>query len=216
MSAKQILRKEVALVLSRIPKQEIENQSKKITESLAPLLQTCRNIACYVSMDVGEVDTEYLLRNLFDEGKIVYLPRCTTTKETGHVILREKGKHHPHLTFHRIKSWQQVQEMKPLGKFQLREPPQEHPPPLPAQLDVMLVPGVAFSTGNGGRLGHGCGYYDDFFRRYKLQHHGSKPLLIGLSLKEQVVNSVPVESHDQGMDCIVTGDGGIHWAIPQK
>ncbi|QLG75102.1 hypothetical protein HG535_0H04290 [Zygotorulaspora mrakii] len=211
MTDKRLLRKKIGLILRNVSSQEIERQSRNITNSVIPLLRTCRSVACYMSMESGEVATQYLLKHLFDEGKTVYLPRCTSTEETGHVVLREPKRNYPHLTFHKMQSWQQIQELKPQGKYRLREPAREHPDPLPAQLDVVLVPGVAFSLKNGGRLGHGGGYYDDFFRRYKLQHNGGKPLLIGLSLNEQIVEGIDLEIHDQKMDCIVTGDGDIRW-----
>lgn len=214
MSAKQLLRKNVKNSLLRVSQQEIELQSKEITNVLIPLLKTCQNIGCYLSMEDSEVDTQYLLQHLLSQGKTVFLPRCTSTRDSGQVSLRDATLHHQHLTFHRMASWQQIQSLKPQGKYQLREPCKEHPAPLPAALDVMLVPGVAFSFDKGARLGHGAGYYDDYFNRYQLQHNGTKPLLIGLALKEQILNKIPVESHDRNMDCIVCGDGTVHWISP--
>lgn len=210
MSAKQVLRKSVKAVLSQVSKGEIERQSKAIANALIPLLVDARDVACFMSMETGEVDTQYTMRQLFERGSNVYLPRCTSTRETGHVSLREPKKHHPHLTFHRMESWEQVAQLAPQGAYQLREPAKEEPAPLPAKLDIMLVPGVAFSLKDGARMGHGAGFYDDFFRRYQLQHNGSKPLLIGLSLVEQIVENIPLEPHDYHMNIIVTGDGNIH------
>lgn len=211
MSAKQLLRKSVKALLRQVPRGLIESQSKAIADALIPLLADAKDIACFMSMENGEVDTQYILKQLFERGSAVYLPRCTSTRETGHVSLRESKKHHMHLTFHRMTSWQQVREMVPQGKYQLREPPKEDPAPLPAKLDVMLVPAVAFCLQNGARIGHGAGFYDDFFQRYQLQHNGSKPFLIGLSLVEQIVDTIPVEPHDWQMDCIVSGDGKVTW-----
>lgn len=211
MSAKQLLRRGVKALLRQIPRGEIDSQSKAVAEALIPLLADARDVACYMSMENGEVDTQYVLKRLFEQGSNVYLPRCTSTKETGHLSLRESKRHHPHLTFHKMGSWTQVTELAPQGSYQLREPAREDPAPLPAKLDVMLVPGVAFQLENGARMGHGAGFYDDFFQRYQLQHGGKKPLLIGLSLVEQIVESIPVEPHDWLMDCIVTGDGRVNW-----
>lgn len=211
MSAKQLLRKSVKALLRDVSKQEIELQSKAIANALVPLLKHHKDVACFMSMENGEVDTQYIIRYLFENGKNVYLPRCTTTQESGHVSMRKSKLHSPHLTFHRMDSWQQVTELKPQGAYRLREPAREDPAPLPARLDVMLVPGVAFGLSTGGRLGHGAGFYDDFFQRYQLQHNGAKPLLIGLSLMEQIVENIPVEPHDWYMNCIITGDGNVTW-----
>lgn len=212
MSAKQLLRKTVKELLFAVPRADIETQSRAIADALVPLLRNSRDVACFMSMDKGEVDTQYVLEHLFREQKSVYLPRCTSTRETGHVPLRESGKHHPHLTFHRMESLQQIRDLQPQGRYQLREPAKEDPAPLPARLDVMLVPGVAFALCDGGRIGHGAGFYDDYFKRYQIEHNGSKPVLIGLSLMEQVVDKIPLESHDWHMDCVVTGDGQVHWS----
>ncbi|QLQ80002.1 hypothetical protein HG537_0C06510 [Torulaspora globosa] len=211
MSAKQLLRKTVKELLATVPPVEVERQSKAIAEALVPIVRESQNVACFMSMDRGEVDTQFVLEYLFRDGKVVYLPRCSSTRETGQVSLRASRAHHRHLTFHRMQSLQQVRDLKPQGTYQLREPAKEAPAPLPAQLDVMLVPGVAFRLSDGARIGHGAGFYDDYFHRYQLQHNGEKPLLIGVSLMEQVVDEIPLEPHDWRMDCVVTGDGQVHW-----
>lgn len=208
--SKQVLRNQLKQTLEAVSRQDVERQSHSIASALQQLLKRHDNVACYMSMDKGEVDTHYILEWLFAQGKAVYLPRCTTTRETGQVALRPRP-HHPHLTFHKMSSWQEVQELEPQGKFQLREPVKEQPAPLPPRLDVMLVPGVAFCARDGARLGHGAGYYDDYFKRYELQHQGEKPLLIGLALKEQLLGQLPQEPHDVVMDCVVSGDGSVYW-----
>lgn len=73
----------------------------------------------------------------------------------------------------------------------------------------MLIPGVAF-TENGGRLGHGMGYYDTYLRR--LIQQGPIPrcqiTLIGLAFKEQMLSEdeVPMEEHDCFLDLVVSSD----------
>lgn len=208
--SKQSLRSQVRQTLKAVTRSEIERQSRRIASVLPQLLQRYQNVACYMSMDQDEVDTHYIMEWLFAQGKTVYLPRCTTTRETGQVALRPRP-HHPHLTFHKMDSWQQVVALQPQGKYQLREPLREQPAPLPPRLDVMLVPGVAFCTHDGSRMGHGAGYYDDYFKRYQLQHQGHMPLLVGLALQEQLLPQLPLEPHDVAMDCVVSGDGSVHW-----
>lgn len=62
--------------------------------------------------------------------------------------------------------------------------------------EVLIVPGRAFSP-KGDRLGRGKGYYDKY-----LHHFGG--LKIGVCLEAQLVEDVPVDSHDQPVDYIVT------------
>lgn len=93
-----------------------------------------------MSMDKGEVTTGEIIKNLFHDGKEVFLPRCTHTSESKHFKLRDD--HHPHLIFHRMTSLTMVRDLKPQGPYQLREPEPHFEEA--ASLDLVLVPGVAF------------------------------------------------------------------------
>lgn len=234
VSKKALLRSQLRKVLKSISKQDIAQQSKEIAKQLQsviikyhesifpPSSSSVSKIGCFLSMDQGEVDTKYILEWLFHPqthanlAKFeVYLPRCTSTKETGQVKLRnhpESGSliDHPHLTFHKVDSLNTINKLKPQGKYHLREPPREFPDPLPPKLDIIIVPGVAFNIQNGARMGWGAGYYDDFIKRYILRHN-TRPLLIGVCLKQQIVPEVELEPHDQFLDCIIAGDGSINW-----
>ena len=71
---------------------------------------------------------------------------------------------------------------------------------MPADLDLVMVPGVAFDR-NGGRTGHGKGYYDKL-----LQHARLDAPLIALAFECQMFEKIPAESHDIYMDKVVTED----------
>ncbi|KAM3164015.1 5-formyltetrahydrofolate cyclo-ligase [Lachancea thermotolerans] len=207
---KAAIRPGLKKLLREVPNASLELQSALILRALEPTLEDHTKVACYMDMERGEVRTMPIISHLFAVGKQVYLPRCTNTRISGHAVLRQGVESHPHLTFHQMLSLAQVQALKPQGKYQLREPALEEPHPLPPELDVVMVPGVAFSLANGARMGHGAGFYDDFIQR-TLHTHGKRPLLIGLALKEQIVPEVPTEAHDHHMDCIICGDGSVHW-----
>lgn len=64
--------------------------------------------------------------------------------------------------------------------------------------DFLVVPGVAFSHLDGGRVGHGVGYYD----RYLSKHTGEIKFVIGLGLEFQIFDLVPVDPHDYPLDAI--------------
>jgi len=70
----------------------------------------------------------------------------------------------------------------------------------PVDLDLVMVPGVAFDR-NGGRTGHGKGYYDKL-----LQHARLDAPLIALAFECQMFEKIPAESHDIYMDKVVTED----------
>ncbi|HTR42599.1 MAG TPA: 5-formyltetrahydrofolate cyclo-ligase [Pseudomonadales bacterium] len=82
------------------------------------------------------------------------------------------------------------------GKFGIREPaPTCIAIPL-ADLDLVLVPGVAFDA-SGRRLGRGKGYYDRLLQNFS----GKK---IGIAFDEQIVDAIPVEKNDVKVDLILT------------
>lgn len=68
-------------------------------------------------------------------------------------------------------------------------------------IDVVLVPGVAF-TRAGGRVGRGGGFFDRF-----LAHRAARAIKIGVCFDFQIVESLPLESHDVRLDLIVSERG---------
>lgn len=66
-----------------------------------------------------------------------------------------------------------------------------------AEIDLVIVPGVALDL-NGGRLGRGKGYYD------KLLAH-AKAFKIGVCFDFQVVEKVPMDECDILMDQLIFG-----------
>ena len=68
----------------------------------------------------------------------------------------------------------------------------------PGEVDLWLVPGVAFDRA-GGRLGHGKGHYDRILAGTRGR--------VGLCWEMQIVEAVPMEPHDQPMQALVTEVG---------
>jgi 5-formyltetrahydrofolate cyclo-ligase len=83
-----------------------------------------------------------------------------------------------------------------VGKFGIREVAELSPEMELNQLDLVLVPGVAFDA-RGGRLGRGRGFYDRLLAAVR----GTK---CGVAFDEQVVNAVPVGPLDVSLNCILT------------
>ena len=68
-----------------------------------------------------------------------------------------------------------------------------------AEMDLMLVPGVAFDL-LGRRLGRGSGYFDRL-----LSQPFKKPMpVIGLAYELQLIEHVPMTDQDRAVDKIVT------------
>lgn len=68
----------------------------------------------------------------------------------------------------------------------------------PALVDVVIVPGLAFTRG-GRRLGQGGGWYDRF-----LAAVGPGTVTVGVCFDEQIVDDLPTEAHDVAVATVVT------------
>jgi 5-formyltetrahydrofolate cyclo-ligase len=68
----------------------------------------------------------------------------------------------------------------------------------PRELDLVMVPGVAFDR-SGGRMGHGFGYYDKL-----LQNARPDAPLVALAFECQLFPEIPTGPHDIFMDKILT------------
>ncbi|MBL9132195.1 MAG: 5-formyltetrahydrofolate cyclo-ligase [Verrucomicrobiaceae bacterium] len=78
--------------------------------------------------------------------------------------------------------------------------PRETCPPLEiADLDIIIVPGLAFSPQHLTRLGRGGGYYDRL-----LAHPQCKARRIALAHAFQLMDELPVEAHDERVHQIIT------------
>jgi 5-formyltetrahydrofolate cyclo-ligase len=68
----------------------------------------------------------------------------------------------------------------------------------PALLDVVVVPGLAF-TPDGRRLGQGGGHFDRFLPRLR-----ADCVRIGVAFEEQLVADLPISPHDIAVDVVIT------------
>ena len=68
----------------------------------------------------------------------------------------------------------------------------------PTVLDVVVVPGLAF-TSRGDRLGQGGGHFDRFLTGVR-----EDCLRIGVAFHEQVVAALPIADHDVPVDVVIT------------
>jgi 5,10-methenyltetrahydrofolate synthetase len=70
-------------------------------------------------------------------------------------------------------------------------------------VDVVLVPGLAFDT-SGNRLGRGRGYYDELLAQLP-----AGTIRVGVTVDDLLVDSLPIEDHDQRVAWVAT-ESGIH------
>ena len=76
--------------------------------------------------------------------------------------------------------------------------PKTQRPIMTSELDLVIVPGVAFDK-TGSRIGRGKGFYDSLLRKTS-----TKVPLVGLCFEENLEKNIQCESHDVKMDIVVT------------
>jgi len=141
---------------------------------------TAKRVALYAALP-REMPTRPLFEALAERGIPRLLPRT----------LREGG-----LVFAAAERWE---DLVP-GRLGILEPPEREDALSLGSEDLVVVPGVAFDA-SGRRLGQGGGHYD---RTFPVASQPSGPRLIGFAFEIQLVDRVPHDSHDRGMDAIVT------------
>jgi 5-formyltetrahydrofolate cyclo-ligase len=114
------------------------------------------------------------------------------------------------MDFHRITT---LQEPWDIHSYGIKEPPKHYPviDPFSWEKGIVLsvTPGLAFDR-KGGRLGRGGGYYDRFFNRCQ-----ENLLTLGVCFACQMVDQVPIESHDCPIGGVVTEEGIVPCADRQ-
>lgn len=144
-------------------------EEEKITEA--------DNILLYASFG-SEVDTYLLIDKLIELGINVALPKCGSERL---------------MTFHLIESVADLHE----GMYRIPEPDSALPQPVITKNTICIIPGLAF-TEEGGRLGYGGGYYDEFIM------NNPDIYTIALSYEELITDQLPLMQHDLKVNMIVT------------
>jgi 5-formyltetrahydrofolate cyclo-ligase len=178
--AKAVLREQVRAELKKMSPAERAAASIQACVRLEEqtIWRDAQSILFYAPLP-EELDLWRLLLDANADGKAVLLPRFDPEQNQ-------------YVTCH-IKDVER--DLQP-GPFGIREPLPTCTKNVLNQLDLILVPGLAFDL-NGHRLGRGKGFYD----RLLAMHHGPT---CGVAFDQQIVSAVPVEPHDLRLNCILT------------
>lgn len=141
-----------------------------------PQIESVRTVLLYHGMDT-EPDTVRLLPPLWDIGKQVCLPRCLPGNQMEARLVQRDSTlvRHP---------------------YGMLEPGPDCPLIPPDQIDLVLVPGLAFDR-SGGRLGRGGGYYDRWLA-------GFSGITAALCRDGLLMEAIPRLPHDLGVDLVIT------------
>lgn len=183
-NAKQELRKKILAVRRGMSPEEVAAGSAKLAEHICswPVYQAAKNVMLYLAMP-DEPHMDKVISHALAAGKTLCVPHMRETRGLMDAAI--------------------ITNLDDLvvGQFNLLTP---NPATLklldPSELDLIIVPGVAFDK-EGRRLGMGAGYYDRFLLK------AVKTELIGAAWAAQILDKVPTDEHDRPVNYLVTEEG---------
>lgn len=166
-----------------------------VTARLAPWLRNRRpaTAGAYMATD-GELSTRGAVALLRSRGWRIAYPRIVADEMPFHVVASEADL---------------VQ-----ARWGLLEPLHSERAIAPDQLDLVLVPLVAFDR-NCNRVGRGRAFYDRAFAFLTAQPRPALPVLVGLAHDLQQVDPLHMAPHDVRLDAVVT-PGCTHGELPES
>ena len=178
------LRLKLKNCLLNIDEQQRTVKSRQACKNLTelPQFKDAQTVMLYLSLPY-EIDTSEAILNCWQSGKTVAVPKISW--EQRHMIPVQ------------INSLDTGFSTGTLG---LRNPIGGIPVPF-EDIDLVITPALGFDK-KGNRLGRGGSYYDRFFANKKLKAHKC-----GFVYAEQILDSIPVNEHDEPVDSLVTDNG---------
>lgn len=181
--SKNELRNNVIALRNALSIQKIEQKSNAIIKKLFTLseYQNASTIMAYVDFR-NEVPTSGIIQNALANGKKIAIP-----------ITDIKNKKLTPSLLHDFPG-----DLAP-GAWGILEPRPECIRPIdPEEIDLVIIPGVAFDE-VGNRLGYGGGFYDRFLLRTRRD-----VILLALAFELQIQPHVYSDKHDIPMQLLVT------------
>jgi 5-formyltetrahydrofolate cyclo-ligase len=177
---KRTVRKEVQEKRSKLNQRELHKFNKEINShiSVSRLFLEGKVIMGYLAQP-DEVSVDASLQTALNMGKTVCVPQ----------ILDREGQ---------MQAVRLV-TLKKLARdcYGIRTPAEPVEVIQPEDIDLVLVPGAAF-TEHGDRLGKGKGFYDRFLPKC------TKAVPMGVANEVQVLNELPTQGHDVKIRYLVT------------
>ena len=171
---KKILREKYKAIRKNIKDKTFKEEI--IKKKVLLLAHNYQTIGIYVSLE-DEVNTDEIIKELLKMDKKVYVPKVD-------------GKR---MDFYRIYSLDEIEISN--NKYHLREPINLEEKINPADVELMITPGLAFDM-NNNRLGYGGGYYDRYLKDLSC-------FKVGICFKEQLIDSLITDENDVLMDIVI-------------
>lgn len=178
---KEVLRKSLKRERGQVPKAQREIWDQSIFEHLAhsSMYAQAQKVMVYLSFG-WEINTWPIVDDLQKRGKEVYVP-VVQSHPKGLVARRYTSR----------------ENLTP-AVYGILEPGPDAPSVPPEELDLVIVPGLAFSE-RGFRIGYGGGYYDRFLTT-------TNAMAAGLVYRS-FVRDLAADPWDRAVDFLVTEEG---------
>ncbi|MGY4104108.1 5-formyltetrahydrofolate cyclo-ligase [Ignavigranum ruoffiae] len=182
---KNDLRKKMLNQLAEMPLAERQAQEEILYQKLKDQLtqQQVKKLGFYWGR-APEIDTAWMIKELNHLAIEIYLPRVEKQRQ---------------LSFRKFMGEDQLVS----SKMGIMEPAKEIAEGSVADLDLLIVPGLAYQA-SGFRLGYGGGYYD----RVLLAHPKLATLSLAFDFQLCQQEAWPVEDHDQAVDQLIVARKG--------
>lgn len=184
MDKKELRKKQIERLKSFATQKEKAEEDVALLENLmtTDLWKNSQTVGITSSLPI-EVDTSELIARLWDEGKDVYLARANNDKEHSQDFL-------------------QYTYRSKLGKSRFGvDEVIDQDAKINNELDLLIVPGLAFALDTHARLGFGGGYYDRFLAKYPTP----TAALVNSQMSFPTANW-KIEATDVPIDVIITPD----------
>lgn len=178
MKTKEELRRDIRVKRAGLTLEHINTATRSVINRLEalPEIQQANRLACYLAKPF-EIQTQRFIEACLTAGKSVCVPRHIDG-ETGYAW-----------------SWVEPAGAWRDGPWHIAEPAHYVPVDIKT-VEVSIVPVVAVDP-KGNRLGHGGGNFDRLLS-------GLPGVKIALAFSFQLIDVVPMESHDLQVDIIIT------------
>ena len=140
--------RDIAHPINPDARKQLEDEILKEKLLKSRLLHQVENVGISISMAL-EVDTAPIIATLWKIKKKVYIPRCLPNRKMEFTLYNKN-------TF---------LEKTKFGVLENHDPKAE----VKNDLDLIIVPGLAYGLDKNSRLGFGGGYYDRFLKKYPTQ-----------------------------------------------
>jgi len=184
-NTKNSLRRRCLKIRESMSPEKVKTCSRAVCDHLGnwPVLQRANTLLGFLAFR-NEIDLGQLIEQWPDKRWLV--PR-----------ILENAAHTPSLALHPYDPSRLVRH-----RFGMLEPDPNLPIVDPSEVEMILVPGVAFDR-QGGRLGFGGGFYDCLLPR------AGRITRVGVTYDELVLDAIPMQPWDCCVDWLATPTGLI-------